>query len=62
MNTSRKLCENIKELKTAKLDIGLSENQKFYETNKAYEIWETKNDLLIFIKRISKSSVYWVCE
>jgi len=47
-----------KELMTARLTIGLHPGQSFYETPKAYEIWD--EDPLRFVNRIPKKRVYWV--
>ena len=55
------LRKNIKSLRTSTLIIELSENQYFYETPKAYEIW-TNTPILSRIKRISKQSVFFVEE
>jgi len=56
MRTKR---EDIKELRSPHTIYGLYKNQCFYETPKAYELWETK-PLLVRIARISKRRIVWV--
>jgi len=41
---------------------GLSENQYFCETPKAYEIWEDSFDGEFRIHRLPKSRIFWITE
>lgn len=50
---------HIKQLITAKLTIELGEGQAFYQTPKAYEIWQEEPDLRR-VKRIPKTQVLWI--
>lgn len=57
--TERVKCTHIKQLITAKLTIELGEGQAFYQTPKAYEIWQEEPELRL-VKRIPKKQVFWV--
>lgn len=47
-------------VQTARKEIHLGPRQVFYETPKAYEIWEKKSPYFLrFIARINKKRVLW---
>jgi len=56
----RKKRPELEMIQTARRYITLNLGQCFYETLKAYEIWQEKP--LFRIKRISKKQVFWVFE
>ena len=59
MNGARNIRKDVSCILTGSGEIGLSDNQYFCETGKAWEIWEV-NPLPRMVKRNPSKFVYWI--